>query len=221
MSAMRVNFIHKGEVRYQGPVSPRFLIVAAILTPLLLFAMILTYHAVSFIVVKRGIGPDRAYSEKIHKDMEKYERVRQEIATLRRREAEAERWRQMAPPASEILIEIQRTVPASIRFTKLGIARSGPFEPGLGSWTFTLEGLAYGEGAESAVIDWRARLSSQDCFGRLFEDLRLVSMHRGSDGGADSPPVRRFAVIGKGSGMKGQDAAGITSAAPAGEGAPP
>lgn len=201
MNHARINLLKKNELRHQGAVSHRFLVVAAIAAPILVASivggiMILQYS---------GIQSDLVQSAGIWKDLEpKVEMLKLEKRGLTMNEQALrlfDGWRDSQASFVKLLDDIQATVPQNIQFTRLSVKSENipttyeSAEKMALTYSLSIEGSAQGEEAENEVIELRRDLLACEQIGATFDSIKLASLRKRTGSTGDS--IREFKLVGE------------------------
>jgi len=200
MNYPRVNLLKKNEQRYQGAVGRRFLLMVIVVTPVLLITLLSAVKLAQFTAVQSSLKSNHAIWENLSPRLEQYKKEQQVLAANKRVLELIAGWKQTQVPTSELLTEIQTTIPSSVQLTRLSIqSQQGKMiydKPSdfIRDYRLTLQGVAYGERAEDVVLDLRKGLLTTERMGAIFESITLGSMHKKVE--KDGEVLREFSLTG-------------------------
>jgi len=202
MKYTKVNLIRKSEIRYQGAVSGRFLLVCLVVTPIILIAMLSGIKLMQYSEIQTNLKNNRELWTKLKPQLMAFYREKRGYETNQKVLMLIDAWNRSKIPWEDILRQIQMRIPLTIQITRLSIRG----ETGSGEYTsvgelnihYDLEiaGLAQGENAESDVIILRRKLLQNETLASVFDSIKLASMRKKP--GTDTAPVREFKLQGTG-----------------------
>lgn len=190
MNYPRVNLLKKSEQRYQGVVSRRFLLVCIVVTPILFIASFSGIKLVQYTSVQSSLKSNREIWVGLEPRLEQYQDERRCLVANQQALELIAGWQGTQVPISELLSEIQGSVPANVQLTRLSI-RSDPGTSGYAKLadfskehTLVFQGIAQGDRAEEVVIGLRKELLKTARMGVIFDSVKLGSMRKrvGKDG---------------------------------------
>jgi hypothetical protein len=200
MNYPRVNLLRKNEQRYQGAVSRRFILVSAVVTPILMIAVLSGIKLVQY----NGVQADLERSQEIWKSLEpKLDLYTEESRSLRTNKKVIELlegWRGSRLSFADMLDEIQEVVPENIQFTrflmKSNIAGDSYQTPDAMKQIFTLQidGSALGERAEESVWRFHKDLLVIKKIEEMFETVELADIRKRSS--SDGKSISEFRILG-------------------------
>ena len=200
MNHPRVNLLKKSEQRYQGAVSHRFILVAAVVAPVLFVAILSGVKLVQYASVKSALQEGTA----VWADLEpQYQLHQEELSRLNACRTSLDllnEWMGSQISLSLLLSEIQKEVPPTIQLQQLSV-RSEPklttyarAEDFVLDYKLVLQGVSLGDRAEDAVMGLRKDLMATDTLGSTFRTVRLGSMRKRA--GDDGQNARDFRIEG-------------------------
>ncbi len=190
MNYPRVNLLKKSEQRYQGVVSRRFLLVCIVVTPILFITSLSGIKLVQYSSVQSSLKSNREIWVSLEPRLEQYKEERSSLMANKRALELIAGWQGTQVPISELLTEIQGSIPESVQLTRLSI-RSEPGTPVYTKsadfskdYTFVVQGSAQGERAEDVVIALLKDLLKTERMGAVFKSVKLGPMRKrvGKDG---------------------------------------
>ncbi len=184
MNHPRVNLLKKSEQRYQGAVSHRFILVAAVVAPILFVAVLSGVKLIQYAAVKSDLQSNRAVWETLEPRLQLHQEELCSLNACRSSMVLLDGWKDSQVSLSDLLSEIQGAVPPAIQLQRLSV-RSEPKTSVYRQasdialdYKLMLQGLSQGERAEDAVIGLRRDLMATDLLGTTFKSVRLASMHK-------------------------------------------
>jgi hypothetical protein len=202
MNYPRVNLLKKSEQRYQGAVSRRFLLVSIIVTPILFITFLSAIKLIQYTAVKSHLNSSQEVWEGLEPRLELYKAEQRGLAGNKRGLELIAAWQGTKVPLSQLLNEIQDTVPGGVQLTRLAI-RSEPKSSVYDKpkdfvldYTLTVQGVAQGERAEDAVIGMVKDLLRPEGMKATFDSVELGSMRKRA--GKDGETMREFRLTGSG-----------------------
>ncbi len=121
MNAPRVNLLDKSERRHQGPVSRRFAFVCAMVTPLLLIAVIAATKMVQLGISKQDLQTKRTELERLQPLLAEFDEKRKELDESRQLLELFEAWEKSRLPMEDLLEEIREIVPERVELKQLSL----------------------------------------------------------------------------------------------------
>jgi hypothetical protein len=195
-----VNLLRKNEQRYQGAVSRRFTLISAVVTPILMIAVLSGVKLVQY----NGVQADLERSQEIWKNLEPrlalYTEESRGLKTNKKVIELLEGWRESRLSFSDMLGEIQEVVPRNIQFTrflmKANIAGDRYQAPEAMRQIFTMQidGNALGERAEESVWRFHKDLLVIKKVEEMFETVELADIRKRSS--SDGTNVSEFRILG-------------------------
>lgn len=200
MNYPRVNLLKKGEQRYQGAVSGRFILISAIVIPVMAVAL------VSFLVIMKHkqVQSELTQSRERWQELDpQYEAFKGEGVGFKKGKKMGDLfagWSKSRISFYELLSEVQNTVPSNMQFSRLSLrsasaAASYKTPEDIAIWfNLIVEGRAFGESAEQHVFGFQKDLLDQKHVSELFEYLEPAYIRKRvtSDGDA----LREFKLEG-------------------------
>lgn len=184
----RINLLKRSELRYQGPVSGRFIAFSSAL--LLLTSVLLFGSYILFVTyLQRGqlnwARESWGYLEPNYKNLMEIKSTTREIDNLLE---ELDGWSRSALSAHGLLDQVQNIVPANIQLTQM-ILRDGVLEPDTEPkkgqkvaayrlLKMSLGGLSHSDESESAVIKLISDLNGIGGTNAVFSTVTLNSMQK-------------------------------------------
>jgi len=200
MNYPRVNLLKKNEQRYQGAISRRFLLMVIVVTPVLLITLLSAIKLAQFTAVQSSLKANHAIWDTLSPRLKQYKKEQKALAANKRALELITGWKKTQVPTSELLTEIQTTIPASVQLARLSIQnqqekmiydKPADFTR---NYRLTLQGVAYGERAEDVVLDLRKSLLATERMGMIFESITLGSMRKRA--GKEGEVLREFSLTG-------------------------
>ena len=201
MNYPRVNLLKKNEQRYQGVVSHRFVLVAAVVAPILLVATLSGIKMVQYNKVKSDLQSSRTAWETLEPQFLLHQEVVRSLSACRTSLELLQGWKGSQVSLSSLLSETQKVVPPTIQLQHLSFRSEPKTLVYLSASDFVLdyklmlEGVSLGDHAEASVIDLRKDLMATDLLGSTFKSIKLASMHKQTAGKGDQS-VRDFRIEG-------------------------
>ncbi|MBN2685404.1 MAG: hypothetical protein JXR40_09010 [Pontiellaceae bacterium] len=119
MNAPRVNLLDKSERRHQGPVSRRFAIVCAIVTPVLLIAVIAATKMVQLDSLKGDLEAKQSEWKRLQPLLAEFDEKAKELDENRQLVELFETWENSRLPVIDLLDEIRDIVPERVELKQL------------------------------------------------------------------------------------------------------
>ena len=200
MNYPRVNLLKKGELRYQGLVSHRVILLAIIAIPLFFSSLFLGVG-----LLQKGKAVSRLQDKQVEwktvepqfnlyrKELQRRNDARQALELM-------QAWKDSEISISGLLLAIQKSVPESIQL--LGLTLNGDYSAGTLAAVkdFSIEhrlliqGVSKGEEAEASVIGFRRDLMESERVVSVFQSIKLASMRKRT--GTDGKKMRDFSIAG-------------------------
>jgi hypothetical protein len=200
MNYPRVNLLRKSEQRYQGAVSRRFITISAVLTPVLLIAVLSGIKLVQYTGVQADLKASQEIWSKLEPKLALFNEENRGLAANRQVLTLFEGWQGSQLPMVDLLNEIQDIVPENVQFSRLVLR--GEVGPGIYEtaeemelgFSLRIEGISLGDRAEKNVWRFHKDLLATEEIRKAFDSVDLSDMRarRSQDGGA----VREFRIIG-------------------------
>lgn len=202
MNYPRVNLLKKSEQRYQGAVSRRFLLVSIIVTPILFITFLSAIKLIQYTAVKTQLKSSQELWEGLEPRLALYKEEQRGLVGNKRGLELIAGWQGSKVPLSQLLTEIQYTIPEGVQLKRLAIRRepkksvySKPQDFVL-DYTLTVQGVAQGTRAEDAVIGMVKDLLRPEGMAATFDSVELGSMRKRT--GKDGETMREFSLNGSG-----------------------
>ena len=182
---MHVNLLKKSEMRYQGAVTKKFMIVAPIATILLLIAV---FTPIQLMIMANNRSKYRQLADELEQLKTVVERVNR-LSTLcadNQKVLDAVAERTTYTLNTHLLLRgIQKSVPEEVQFVALSYITSPQLDqdnadPNNPAWPISLRvhGLAQAEQPESIIIPYVNSFSKDEEFSRQFSSVNLVEYDR-------------------------------------------
>ncbi len=200
MSYPRVNLLKKNEQRYQGAVSRRFLTISAVVTPILLIAVLSGIKLVQY----SGVQSELKASEEIWATLEPklalFNEENRSLVANQKILALFEGWEQSQLPFVEMMDQVQDIVPANVQFNRFSLR--GEVGPGIYAnademklnFKFQIDGIAQGDRAEEDVWRFHRDLLKSPIIADAFNAVDLADMRKQRN---DRGSVREFRIVGR------------------------
>lgn len=190
MNYPRVNLLKKNEQRYQGAVSRRFVLVCVVVVPILFITTLSGIKLIQYTSVQSSLKSNRELWASLEPRLKSYMAERKSLSENQRAMELIEGWKDTQLPLSNLLSEIQDSVPANVQLTRVSIrnesGKSVYDKPTDFSkeYSLAIQGVAQGERAEEVVIALLKDLLKTEHMGATFESAKLGSMRKriGTDG---------------------------------------
>lgn len=200
MNYPRVNLLRKSEQRYQGAVSRRFIMVSAVITPILLIAVLSGIKMVQYSNVQKELKANRVIWKDLEPKLKLFTEEHQSLNANRTILALFEGWKESELPFVVMLDQIQSAVPANVQFTRLSL--KGEVSPGIYekpedmqlNYSLLIEGLSQGDRAEDDVWKFHRDLLGNDTVAHSFDTVDLADMRKQRSSAGIS--VREFRIVG-------------------------
>lgn len=196
MKNVRINLIKRTEVRYQGIVSPKFLVVTFGSALLAALVLLIVVRSVQYSYRKRHIEDARKTWADLEPRYKRLKEIRAELAhenavltELKARQARGARW-------SDFLLMLQRTAPENIQLGRLHLEHVSMAD-GSQSSGMSIRGWSQGDGAEAAVIGWRKLLLGNSVYTNQFDSLDLGHLRLAGAVSEGSGLRRSFEFVGE------------------------
>lgn len=200
MNYPRVNLLKKSEQRYQGVVSRRFLWVSIVVIPILFITLLSGIKLVQYASAQSSLKSNREIWKNLEPRLERYKEERSSLVANQQALDLIEGWQGTQVTISELLTEIQTSVPVNVQLTRLSIQHdlgksiySKPTDFSQ-DYTFTVQGTAHGERAEAVVITLLKDLLKTEHMGATFKSIKLGSMRKRT--GKDGQAIQEFRLVG-------------------------
>jgi hypothetical protein len=197
----RVNLLKKSEQRYQGAVSRRFILISAVVAPILLIAILSGVKLIQYSGVKSELTTSRELWKDLEPKLTLFKDKNRGLVVNRNVLELFEGWNNSQASFVELLDDIQGTVPGQIQFTRLSV-RSDSAEPVYTAademqlkFELVIEGRSQGELAENYVIDLQKDLLGREKIASTFDSIKLSSMRKRQSVSGES--LREFRLEGR------------------------
>ncbi|WP_372808049.1 PilN domain-containing protein [Pontiella sp.] len=201
MSMPRVNLLRKSEQRHQGLVSRRFSMIIAVVTPILLIAVLSGIKVMQYSAVQSELKTSQSIWAELEPKLELYKEENRGLVTNRKVLDLFGQWKASRGAVLRLLDEVQDAVPANIQLTRLSYR--GEFQAAIYAapedlairYAFSIDGISQSERAESDVIGLRKELLGQNQMSSMFTSLKLASLRK--RGGGVGAGVSEFRLVGE------------------------
>jgi len=200
MNHPRVNLLKKSEQRYQGAVSHRFILVAVVIAPILLVAVLSGVKLVQYAAVQSDLQAGKEVWASLEPRYLLHQEELRSLNACRTSLDLLNGWMESQISLSLLLSEIQEEVPPTIQLQRLSV-RSDPqtatyarAEDFALDYKMMLQGVSRGDRAEDAVMGLRKDLMATDTLGTTFRSVKLASMRKRA--GKDDRNARDFRIEG-------------------------
>ena len=194
MKTVRINLIKRSEVRYQGIVNPKFLVIALSSAVVAAMLLVMVVRGVQFTYRKKIVRDALQHWGRIEPRYEAVKDVRKAMARQNKILDELRSRRDKAATWDDFLLMLRKTVPQNIQFNRLSVASSIATGDDAVS-RFSVTGASQGESAQASVISWQKALKQGDVYGKYFDTLELGYL-RLSGRGNDAVSQRSFELKG-------------------------
>ncbi len=199
MSCPRVNLLKKSELRYQGAVSRRFMLVGVVVTPIVAIALLSSIKLVQYTTVKYELKTSREIWTELEPRLELYKNENRGLVTNQQVMELLDGWQNSQASFVRLLTDIQDTVPENIQFTRLSVRSAmdsstykSPEDMEL-VYNLVVEGISHGDQAETEAILLPRKLLAAEEVAATFDTLKLASMRKRGGGGSSNQ--RDFRVV--------------------------
>ena len=200
MNYPRVNLLKKSEQRYQGAVSRRFITISAVVTPILLIAVISGIKLVQYTGVQSELRASQEIWANLEPKLALFKEENLGLAANRQVLLLFDGWQDSQLPLVDLMNEIQDTVPDNIQFSRFllrGEVAPGVYETAedmeLG-YALQIDGAAQGDRAEEDVWRFHKELLATPGVRKAFDAVDLTDMRKRKT--QDGVAVREFRIIG-------------------------
>lgn len=184
MNCVRVNMLKKSEQRYQGAVSRRFMLVVAVVTPIVIIALLSGVKLIQYTSIKYDLKASREIWGDLEPRLELYKNENRGLVTNNKLLSLFDEWKNAQAPIEGLLTDLQNTVPANIQLTRLSIrskqtaARYDAAEDMELTYELAVDGISQGDRAEEEVIHLPQSLAACEHYAATFDSLKLSSMRK-------------------------------------------
>lgn len=200
MNYPRVNLLKKSEQRYQGAVSRRFLLSSIVVVPILFVTILSSIKLVQYTAVKSQLTSSQELWAGLEPRLERYKEEQRGLAGNKRGLELISAWQESKVPLSQLLNEIQDTVPEGVQLQRMAIrcdlkksVYDKPEDFAL-DYALTVQGVAQGDRAEDAVISMVKALLEPATMGATFDSVELGSMRKRMN--REGETLREFSLSG-------------------------
>jgi len=187
MNELRVNLLRKAEMRYQGAVSPRFVILSAVGTVAGVLVLLLSLAAMRGMLLREELKRGESRWNALQSEFSRIKKQELQLKESRELLEQFRKWDTGAFKWHLFFHEFQRTVPETVRLRSLALYIKNPAE---NRYELLLNGESHGERAESAVIEWRKNLLENPAVSCVLSAVDLMSLRR--EAAANGGTVRSF-----------------------------
>jgi hypothetical protein len=200
---LHINLLKRNEMRYQGVVSPRFIVLSAVGVVAGLLAIFLSLYAMRMMLLKQDLKERELRWMEIRRDYEAIQKKQAELNDTRDLVQQFEKWSAGGFHWYRFLHKFQAGVPETVRLLSMTLyikeAKTNLYE-------MRIAGRAQGERAEAVVINWRSAMLADPDLSQVFDTLELLSMRRDAQR-AEATEVRSFELRAEGVPGKNEEAA--------------
>ena len=201
MNQARINLLKKNEQRHQGAISRKFILMAAVVAPILVMSIVSGIKVIQY----SGVQSDLRQSREIWSDLEpRLELFKEENRGLVLNQKALDLfdgWQASQASFSKLLTDLQETVPETIQFTRLSVKSDltksvyASAKDMQLSFSLSIAGNATGEEADNHVINLRRDLLDCEQIGSTFDSIKLASLRKRTD--AEGDAIRVFELVGE------------------------
>ena len=184
MNASRVNLLKKNEQRYQGIVSRRFTMVCAVLTPILLIAVLGGIKLIQFAGLQSDLKAKTEFWAEMEPRLERFKAENGNLNTNRKVLELFDGWDASQLDLVQIMDDIQNAVPGNVQFNRMMIRGNilpktyGSVEEMKLDFQFQIDGLAMGERAEKDIWRFQKELLATAAIADAFDFIDLTGMRK-------------------------------------------
>lgn len=190
--SLRVDFLMDSEKRFQGRVGGRFIMVSALATVVAIFVLFVVFQVLSYQQVIRDIHKTDATLAIMLPREESLRKIREKTILWKRMEAELNGWRNSRCPASQILFQVQQSVPENIQILQMTLRDDLAVPARLGKesrpdpqrvFRIRIEGRAVGPNGEQNVSRFIQKLNTPEPGGDTpYRTVTLLSIQAETQG---------------------------------------
>ncbi|MDH3981638.1 MAG: hypothetical protein OES84_01915 [Kiritimatiellaceae bacterium] len=206
MNYPRVNLLKKNELRYQGAVSSRTILISAVATPIVLIALISGLNLIRYSRLQSALKKSRQTWSQLEPQYKKFQTESKDLTKSKILIGLFDGWEKSRLPFSSLLSEMQSVVPQNIQFSRLSIRNAStvtaykkPEEMRL-ACKLVIEGKSHGDMGEQYVFDLVKGLLECERVASSFDSLEPDYMRARK--GADGESLREFRLEGGSTGGK-------------------
>jgi len=200
MDYPRVNLLRKSEQRYQGAVSRRFIAIGAVVTPIMLIAVLSAIKLVQYAGVQADLKASKEIWDNLEPKLELFNEESRGLQTNRQILLLLEGWKDSRVTLVDLMDEIQNAVPENIQFNRLTL--KGKVEPGIYRaaadmklrFELQIDGTSQGNRAEDDVWAFHKELLATKGIRQVFDTVDLSNMRKRESRGELN--VREFRIVG-------------------------
>lgn len=200
MSYPRVNLLKKSEQRYQGAVSRRFILVSAVVSPILLIAVLSGIKLVQYGGIQSDLKANREIWKSLEPKLQLFNKQNQSLQANKQILSLFEGWQESQLPLVDMMGQVQDVVPYNVQFTRFSLR--GEISPGTYEtpeqmaldYKMLIEGIAQGERAEEDVWRFHRELLDSTTVAASFDTVDLADMRKQRSGSGVN--VREFRIVG-------------------------
>jgi len=200
MSYPRVNLLKKSEQRYQGAVSRRFILVSAVVSPILLIAVLSGIKLVQYGGIQSDLKANREIWKSLEPKLQLFNKQNQSLQANKQILSLFEGWQESQLPLVDMMGQVQDVVPYNVQFTRFSLR--GEISPGTYEtpeqmaldYKMLIEGIAQGERAEEDVWRFHRELLDSTTVAASFDTVDLADMRKQRRGSGVN--VREFRIVG-------------------------
>lgn len=179
---MRVNLLRKSELRYQGAVTKRFMVVAPLLTIGLTLVIIIPIYLMNMASSKSQYNQLTEEVARLQKRADIVLEHEKQIKANRDVLNRLDQWKNQNMDVAAMLLRMQRLTPETIQFLNLAYSVL-PEQPDANpsqNWLVTLQLTGHVTAAvpEEIVLRYLNRLSQDKSLSAFFDNMNLVSYTR-------------------------------------------
>jgi Tfp pilus assembly protein PilN len=199
MNSPRVNLLDKSECRHQGPVSRQFALVSAIVTPILLIAVLAAVKMIQLDSIKNELESKQAEWKRFQPSLVEFDEKAKGLDENRRLLELFEAWEKSRLPMTDLLNEIRDIVPERVELKQLSLGVN------LGRTTRAVykkpEDMVLKNRLQMGGLILEEKEKASECMTGFLEDLQGNDVLGGpfSDIGQNGPLVTRASAGGSSS----------------------
>ena len=195
-----MNLLKKNEQRYQGAVSKKMVISLVTLVPVLFLLLFLGIEWLQYNVASDSLAENEARWSELQPKLKVYNKKRAILNKNKKILMLISEWKKVVIPMSEVLEELQDSVPADIQLSELSITaqtKGKTFTEKTKeiNYTLLLKGIAVGDQGKDSIVSFRKKFLEPKRIGSIFSDVTFtLDSAKEQKEGSKKDPVYDFSI---------------------------
>jgi len=174
-----VNLLKKSEQRYQGSVSKKMVISLVTLVPVLFLLLFLGIEWLQYNAASDSLAENKTRWTRLQPKLKIYEKEKARLDKNNQILKLINEWKKIVIPMSEVLSELQDSVPADIQLSELSITaqtKTTVFNEKSKeiNYTLLLKGIAVGDQGKDSIVSFRKKFLEPKQIGSIFSTVTFT-----------------------------------------------